>query len=83
MEQDRLREMMRHPNIKQAYANKFGIDVNSVSVGDNYTSDVVNTIPASLFLDFNKDEEEIDGMSIYNNLNAYDYNNNSDDRADQ
>lgn len=82
MEQQRLMEMLKHDNIKQAYANKFGVNVNDISVEDNYTNGVLQNLPPSLFLDFNKNEEELDQMSIYNNLNAYDYNGNNSEYDD-
>jgi hypothetical protein len=72
-EQERLIEMLKHDNIKQAYANKYGIPKDSVSIGDRYDNGMLNQIPTSLFTDFNKTEEEMDPMSIYHNMSAFDY----------
>jgi hypothetical protein len=82
MEQQRLIEMLKHDNIKQAYANKFGVNAEDISIEDNYSNGVLQNLPPSLFLDFNKNEEELDQMSIYNNLNAYDYNRNNSEYDD-
>jgi hypothetical protein len=75
-------EMLKHDNIKQAYANKFGVNAEDISIEDNYSNGVLQNLPPSLFLDFNKNEEELDQMSIYNNLNAYDYNRNNSEYDD-
>jgi hypothetical protein len=75
-------EMLKHDNIKQAYANKVGVNAEDISIEDNYTNGVLQNLPPSLFLDFNKNEEELDQMSIYNNLNAYDYNRNNSEYDD-
>ena len=34
---------------------------------------MLHQIPTSLFTDFNKTEEEMDTMSIYHNMSAFDY----------
>ena len=76
-----LAELLKNPANRQAYANKYKISVDSVSLEDGTTFDDngLQTLPDSLFTDFNKDEEEMSASSIYNSLNS---NMNSQDSLD-
>lgn len=76
-----LAELLKNPVNRQAYANKYKISVDSVSLEDGTTFDDngLQTLPDSLFTDFNKDEEEMSASSIYNSLNS---NMNSQDSVD-
>lgn len=76
-----LAELLKNPVNRQAYANKYKISVDSVSLEDGTTFDDngLQTLPVSLFTDFNKDEEEMSASSIYNSLNS---NMNSQDSVD-
>lgn len=76
-----LAELLKNPVNRQAYANKYKISVDSVSLEDGTTFDDngLQTLPDSLFTDFNKDEEEMSASSIYNSLNS---NMNSQDSLD-
>lgn len=76
-----LAELLKNPANRQAYANKYKISVDSVSLEDGTTFDDngLQTLPDSLFTDFNKDEEEMSASSIYNSLNS---NMNSQDSVD-
>lgn len=76
-----LAELLKNPANRQAYANKYKISVDSVSLEDGTTFDDngLQTLPDSLFTDFNKDEEEMSASSIYNSLNS---NINSQDSVD-
>ena len=67
-----LAELLKNPVNRQAYANKYKISVDSVSLEDGTTFDDngLQTLPDSLFTDFNKDEEEMVASSIYNSLNS-------------
>ena len=67
-----LAELLKNPANRQAYANKYKISVDSVSLEDGTTFDDngLQTLPDSLFTDFNKDEEEMSASSIYNSLNS-------------
>jgi len=60
-ENDRLRFMLQNPMVKQAYADKYDIPVDSVSI-DQDGIDAFGTqkkLPDSIFTDFNKPESEM------------------------
>ena len=67
-EEERLKILMQNDAFKQAYAKKYNIHPDAVSVGENAYGNLTN-LPTSLFLDFNKPEEEIEQNSIYYTLN--------------
>ena len=66
-EDEHLRNMLRNPVAKEAYARHYGVapDMVDTNIGqDGYTENEMS-LPTSLFLDFNKSGEEMDDMSIY------------------
>lgn len=67
-EEDKLGILLQNPAFKNAYAKKYNIHPDAISTGGQAYGDMVN-IPSSLFLDFNKPEEEIDQNSVYYTLN--------------
>ena len=70
-ENERLKVMLQNPVYKEAYARKYGIPAEDVSiddVGDNVGPQNTNLIPDSLFLDFNKDYSELGRDSVYSNM---------------
>ena len=70
-ENERLKVMLQNPVYKEAYARKYGIPAEDVSideVGDNVGPQTTNLIPDSLFLDFNKDYSELGRDSVYSNM---------------
>ena len=69
-EERMLANILRNPEARKAYARKYQIPEDSVSLEDGTTFDdnSIQTLPDSLFLDFNKDESELSSDSIYNTL---------------
>lgn len=70
-ENERLKVMLQNPVYKEAYARKYGIPAEDVSideVGDSVGPQTTNLIPDSLFLDFNKDYSELGRDSVYSNM---------------
>lgn len=81
-----LREMLQNPVVREAYARKYKINPDDVSIDDEYSmASNNNNLPTSVFLDFNKDEEEMSQSSIYNLMNAGErdlyYENNREDNG--
>lgn len=73
-EQQMLAQMLQNPVVKDAYAKKYGIQPDAVSIAEDYDNGgTMNQLPNSLFLDFDKDESEMSQNSIYRVLNS-DYN---------
>jgi hypothetical protein len=71
-ESERLHIMLQNPAIKQAYANKYGVPVDSVTADEDDVSGGLggqDKIPDSLFTDFNKDESQWGKDSVYFTLN--------------
>lgn len=68
-EHEILQEMLRDPVVKEAYAHKYGIDPESVSVDTNYDNSNGGGLPNSIFMDFDKFDDELSQTSIYNYLN--------------
>ena len=62
--------MLRDPRYREAYARYYGVPVESVDseVGKGSYDDRSSMMPNSLFMDFNKDPEEIDEGSIYHSM---------------
>ena len=81
-EEQMLSNMLRNPEARKAYARKYQIPEDAVSLEDGTTFDdtTIQKLPDSLFLDFNKDEDEMSQDSIYNSLRA---NNGLVNRTDQ
>ena len=71
-EEQMLSNMLRNPEARKAYARKYQIPEDAVSLEDGTTFDdtAIQKLPDSLFLDFNKDEDEMSQDSIYNSLRA-------------
>ena len=81
-----LREMLQNPVVREAYARKYKINPDDVSIDDEYSMASNNSnLPTSVFLDFNKDEDEMSQSSIYNLMNAGErdlyYENNKEDNG--
>lgn len=81
-----LREMLQNPVVREAYARKYKINPDDVSIDDEYSmASNNNSLPTSIFLDFNKTEEEMSQSSIYNLMNAGErdlyYENNKEDNG--
>lgn len=81
-----LREMLQNPVVREAYARKYKINPDDVSIDDEYSmASNNNNLPTSVFLDFNKDEDEMSQGSIYNLMNAGErdlyYENNKEDNG--
>lgn len=81
-----LREMLQNPVVREAYARKYKINPDDVSIDDEYSmASNNNNLPTSVFLDFNKDEDEMSQSSIYNLMNAGErdlyYENNKEDNG--
>ena len=81
-----LREMLQNPVVREAYARKYKINPDDVSIDDEYSVASNNgNLPTSVFLDFNKDEDEMSQSSIYNLMNAGErdlyYENNKEDNG--
>ena len=81
-----LREMLQNPVVREAYARKYKINPDDVSIDDEYSmASNNNNLPTSVFLDFNKDEDEMSQGSIYNLMNAGErdlyYENNREDNG--
>jgi hypothetical protein len=67
-ENDRLKIMLQNPVMREAYARKYGVpadDLSIAEVGDTVGPQSSNLIPNSLFLDFNKDYTELNKDSVY------------------
>ena len=68
-EDEKLEILLQNPAFKEAYARKYGIHPDSVSTMNiNSYGNLIN-LPNSLFLDFNKEDTEIDQNSVYYTLN--------------
>ena len=67
-ENDRLKIMLQNPVMREAYARKYGVSADDLSIseiGDAVGPQSSNLIPNSLFLDFNKDYTELNKDSVY------------------
>ena len=83
-EQQSLKNLLSNPANRQAYANRYGIPVDTVSFDDGtyYGPGGLNGLPDSVFTDFNKDYSEMGPGSVYYNLNDQNViNNNSEDNG--
>lgn len=83
-EQQSLKNLLSNPANRQAYANRYGIPVDTVSFDDGtyYGPGGLNGLPDSVFTDFNKDYSEMRPGSVYYNLNDQNViNNNSEDNG--
>ena len=72
-DEDMLKVFLMSPVNRQAYANKYKVEVDSISLDDGTAYNDprnANCIPDSLFNDFYKDDTEIGVNSIYNSLNS-------------
>ena len=71
-EEQMLGNLLRNPEARKAYARKYQIPEDSVSLedGTSFDNNAIQKLPDSLFLDFNKDEEELGQDSIYNSLSV-------------
>ena len=72
-DEDMLKVFLMSPVNRQAYANKYKVEVDSISLDDGTAYNDprnANCIPDSLFNDFYKDDTEIGTNSIYNSLNS-------------
>lgn len=69
-ETEHLRWMLRDPRYREAYARYYGVPVESVDsdVGKGSYDDRNSLLPNSLFMDFNKDPEEMNEGSIYHSM---------------
>jgi hypothetical protein len=72
-EDDHLRIMLRDTRNKEAYARYYGIHPDSVDpeLGKSSYSEVEGNMPSSLFVDFNKDPEEMEAGSIYKTMPGF------------
>ena len=70
-ELESLRNMLRDERAKEAYARHYGIPIEAIDVNTGLGSqdDASGQLPNSVFIDFNKDESELDTFSIYKDLN--------------
>lgn len=77
-ERDQLEIMLQNPKIKEAYARQYKMDVEAVNMNHEgaYMGNMTK-MPDSMFLDFNKDQEQINQSSIYYTIDHY---GNNDDR---
>ena len=72
-EQEHLKQLLYQKNIREAYARKYQIPLDAISLEDGTDfADSNQSLPNSIFLDFNKDIEEMEPYSVYNHLNNYD-----------
>ena len=72
-EQEHLKQLLYQKNIREAYARKYQIPLDAISLEDGTDfADSNQSLPNSIFLDFNKDIEELEPYSVYNHLNNYD-----------
>ena len=72
-EQEHLKQLLYQKNVREAYARKYQIPLDAVSLEDGTDfTDSNQSLPNSIFLDFNKDIEEMEPYSVYNHLNNYD-----------
>ena len=72
-DEDMLKVFLMNPVNRQAYANTYKIEVDSIALDDgtNYTDPRnSNGLPDSLFNDFYKDDDELSTNSIYNSMNS-------------
>lgn len=80
LESEHLKLLLRDENAREAYSKHYGVPKESVDINDasgSYGSE--QTLPPSLFTDFNKDEEEMENDSIYKVLNRREFVYNDDD----
>ena len=71
-EKERLEMMLQNQNVKEAYARHYNMDVNSVGVDkDHQYMGHLTRIPDSMFLDFDKDPDQIGQGSIYYTMNQF------------
>ena len=68
IEEERLKIILQNPKVKEAYAKKYGITPDMVSVNSDGFG-MHESLPDSVFTDFNKDISEMDQGSIYATLN--------------
>ena len=74
LESEHLKLLLRDENAREAYAKHYGVPKESVDINDASGSyDSEQTLPASLFTDFNKDEEEMSNDSIYKILDRREF----------
>ena len=69
IEEERLKVLLQNPKIKEAYAKNYGIAPDMVSAGTEDHFGMTESLPDSIFTDFNKDISEMDQGSIYTTLN--------------
>ena len=72
-DEDMLKVFLMSPVNRKAYADKYKVEVDSISLDDGTAYNDprnANCIPDSLFNDFYKDDTEIGVNSIYNSLNS-------------
>ena len=63
-EEERLKALLQNPAIKKAYADQYGVDPETITTQDGVFG-MQEQLPSSLFLDFNKPQEELSQNSIY------------------
>lgn len=68
-EDEKLEILLQNPAFKEAYARKYGIHPDSVSTMNTTSYGNLINLPSSLFLDFNKDDTQLDQNSVYYTLN--------------
>lgn len=69
-EKENLQELLRDERTRDAYARFYGIKPETIEITTNYDSyDNLSKLPNSVFTDFNKDEDEMDPFSVYQNNN--------------
>ena len=69
VEEERLKLLLQNPKIKEAYAKNYGITPDMVSAGTDDHFGMNESLPDSVFTDFNKDLSEMDQGSVYQTLN--------------
>lgn len=71
-DEEHLKQLLMNPKDKEAYARFYGVSPEDVDIDSSTDSlsETMNTLPDSLFLDFNVPEEEMSRSSIYRTLNS-------------
>ena len=65
-EEELLKQMLLNPVNRQAYANKYHLNPEDVSIDQDYNGDGnLSSLPNSLFTDFNTDYDDVSSDSIY------------------
>lgn len=83
-ERENLQNLLRDEKARDAYAKFYGIKKENIEITTNHDSfDNQYLLPNSVFIDFDKNDEEIDSFSIYNSATMKDNNNNFDDIIDE